>query len=198
MNWLAEAIVPAVRTEGLVIEHLAGETLIYDLERDQVHQLNPTAAVVFELCDGRTSVATLADRASPRLERRLTAEAVGEALDQLAAQELLDLPTGVSRREVVRGAAVVGAGAAAAAPLIKSIVAPTPARAQSPECGQPGANCLSADDCCPNLDCDSVRDTCCIQEGDPCTRDSQGQDQCCDPSLSCEPEGPGGSLICVD
>jgi Coenzyme PQQ synthesis protein D (PqqD) len=56
MDPASDPVVPATRPDGLVVEHLAGETLIYDLERDQVHHLNDTAAVVFELCDGRTTV----------------------------------------------------------------------------------------------------------------------------------------------
>jgi coenzyme PQQ synthesis protein D (PqqD) len=178
MDRSAEAITPAARSEGLVVEHLADETLIYDLERDQVHQLNATATAVFELCDGRTPLAALADRAAQRLERPLTADTVRAALEQLAERELLDRPpelgTGVSRREVVRRAALVG-GVAAAAPLITSIVAPTPARAQSPECGQPGANCGSADDCCQGLDCDSLTDECCVPDGGSC----QASSECC-------------------
>jgi hypothetical protein len=198
MDRSAEAIMPAARSEGLVIEHLAGETLIYDLERDQLHQLNATAAAVFELCDGRTPLAALADRAAQRLERPVTSEAVRAALEQLAERELLDRPpelgTGVSRREVVRRAALVG-GAAAAAPLITSIVAPTPARAQSPECPGPGSGCSNADDCCDGLQCSSFSDECCVPAGGPCT----DTDDCCpNQSLDCEPEGPGGSLICVE
>ena len=40
MRWSAETIVPAVRSEGLVVEHLADETLIYDIGRERV-QANP-------------------------------------------------------------------------------------------------------------------------------------------------------------
>lgn len=136
-----ETVVPAARSDGLVVEHLAGETLIYDLERDEAHHLNPTATVVFELCDGRSTVKALAARVGERVGHPVSAETAMEALEQLAAFNLLvgapAMEAGVSRREVVRKAALVGAGAAAAAPLIKSIVAPTPAMAQSR-----GAQCI--------------------------------------------------------
>src|SRR5688572_9635703 len=128
-----DTVVPAARSDGLVVKHLAGETLIYDLERDQAHHLNPTAAAVFELCDGR---------ATERVGQPVSDETICEAVEQLGECGLLagapQLDGGVSRREVVRKAALIGAGAAVAAPLIKSIVAPTPAHAQSPRCAGAG------------------------------------------------------------
>ena len=141
-----ETVVPAARSDGLVVEHLDGETLVYDLERDEAHHLNPTAAAVFELCDGRTTAADLAARATERLAQPVSPDTVSQALEQLAKRKLLDgtpsTEAGVSRREVIRKAALVGAGTAAAAPLIKSIVAPTPAMAQSPgDCLPGGAPC---------------------------------------------------------
>ena len=59
----------------------------------------------------------------------------------------------MSRREVVRKAAIVGSGAAVAGPVIKSIVAPTPAMAQSGGCVGPNDPCNSNGDCCDN-NCD--------------------------------------------
>lgn len=130
-----QAVVPTARSNRLVLEHLADETLIYDLERDEAHHLNSTAAAVFALCDGRATVAQVAEGAGERLGQAVSTDAVSEALEGLAAVNLLDgapqTEPGVSRREVVRKAALVGAGAAAAAPLIESIVAPTPAMAQT-------------------------------------------------------------------
>jgi hypothetical protein len=163
MDWSSEEAVPAARSEGLVVERLDAETLIYDLERDEAHQLNATAAAVFELCDGRTTVAALAAGAAERLGEPVSAETVCEALDQLAERELLDgkpeTNGGWSRRDAVRKAALVG-GAAAAAPVVKSIVAPTPAQAQSPpDCVPEGLPCIVGEgvpeefDCCPPFFC---------------------------------------------
>jgi hypothetical protein len=157
MQWADESVVPVARSQGLVVEHLAGETLIYDLERDEAHHLNPTAAAVFALCDGRTTASQMAAGLAQRLGHPVSAEAIGEALMQLAERELLTrvpaIEPGVSRREVVRKAALVGAGAAVAGPLIKSIVAPTPAMAASPGCKENGASCSSGNECCPGLIC---------------------------------------------
>jgi hypothetical protein len=88
----------------------------------------------------------------------VSVEMVWETLDLLARQELLlqapEIDAGVSRREVVRKAALIGAGAAAAAPLVRTIVAPTPAHAVSPgECQQVGEPCSDGTDCCPGLTC---------------------------------------------
>lgn len=157
MKWSPEAVVRAARSEGLVVERLEAETLIYDLERDQAHHLNAAAATVFELCDGRATIAQVAAETSRRLERPVTLDTVAEALDQLAGSGLLDgVPeTGLPRRELVRKAAVAGAGAAFAAPLVKSIVAPTPAHAQSPgDCAGAGEPCTTtAPNCCRRLIC---------------------------------------------
>src|SRR5687768_8237216 len=152
-----DTVVPAARSNALVVEHLAGETLIYDLERDEAHHLNPTAATVFELCDGRATVDQLAARAAERLGQPVSDETICVAVEQLGECGLLagapQLDGGVSRREVVRKAALVGAGAAVAAPVIKSIVAPTPALAQSPNCEEGdcknnGCPCTTNAECC--------------------------------------------------
>src|SRR5436190_6967815 len=89
MRGIAEPIKPAARSQGLVVEHLADETLIYDLERDEAHHLNPTAAAVFALCDGQATVEQLATEAAERLGQPVSAGAVSEAVNQLAELGLL-------------------------------------------------------------------------------------------------------------
>jgi PqqD family protein of HPr-rel-A system len=46
---------PRIRS-GLAVEELDGEALIYDEESGQLHHLNPTATLVFTLCDGNATV----------------------------------------------------------------------------------------------------------------------------------------------
>lgn len=156
MQWLAETVVPRARSKGLVVERLGDETLVYDTDRDEAHHLNPTAAAVFELCDGRATVNQLTEQAAKRLGPPVDSETVCEALEMLAATMLLaatpSVPSGVSRRDMVRQVAVVGAGAAFAGPLIKSIVAPTPAQAQT-GCTQNGGVCDVDSECCSGLVC---------------------------------------------
>jgi hypothetical protein len=58
--------------------------------------------------------------------------------------------SGLSRRDALRRVALVGAGAAAAAPLVKSIVAPTPAQAGTTPCFPDGTGCSIDAQCCSN------------------------------------------------
>jgi hypothetical protein len=43
---------PPKKKAGLPCEEVDGETLVYDPDRNQVHFLNPSAALVWKLCDG--------------------------------------------------------------------------------------------------------------------------------------------------
>ncbi len=42
------AALPHGRKDGLVVKELGNETLVYDLERDEAHCLNQTAALVWK------------------------------------------------------------------------------------------------------------------------------------------------------
>ena len=142
---------PRARREGLVIQELPDEVLVYDRDRDKAHCLNHTAALVWKYCDGKTTVPTMARN----LERDLNANNVDEkivwyALDQLSKDHLLEgnlvPPTlfgGMTRRQMVQ---VLGLAAVVAIPLVTSIVAPTPAQAAT--CFGSGAACTSGAQCC--------------------------------------------------
>jgi hypothetical protein len=125
---------PRARTEELVVEDLADEVLIYDRRNDQAHCLSREATMVWRVCDGTTPTAELATALS------LTPETVERAIAELDACDLLEASPGVTRREATIRMAKVG-GAAAAAPLIYSILAPTPALATSQ------ATCLAIHPC---------------------------------------------------
>jgi hypothetical protein len=47
--------------EGLEITHAPDGCVVYDPAKEKVHYLNPTAGVVFELCDGDNSARTIGD-----------------------------------------------------------------------------------------------------------------------------------------
>lgn len=49
---------PMVR-EGLTVVELDGEAVIYDEETSDLHHLNPTATIVFGLCDGSATIADI-------------------------------------------------------------------------------------------------------------------------------------------
>jgi len=123
---------PVARRDGLVVRDLAGEVVVYDLERHEAHCLNETAAAVYRLADGRRDVAGIArDLAGGTVTGEESV--VSLALEQLAEAGLLVEsnppsagPDGLSRRELMRRVAV---GAAVALPLVTSVLAPTPAEA---------------------------------------------------------------------
>lgn len=140
----SDRLVPTARSHGLIVERLGEETLVYDTDTDRAHSLGPLASSVLDHCDGQSTIAAVAGRLG------LPQAHVLDALAELEGCGLL-VRDGLSRRDAVRKVAVVGAAAAAGAPLIKSIVAPAPAQAGSPVCiatGQSG--CLIDPDCCSN------------------------------------------------
>jgi PqqD family protein of HPr-rel-A system len=50
---------PKTRTDLTVVE-LDGEAVIYDEQTADLHHLNPTATIVFGLCDGTATMAEMA------------------------------------------------------------------------------------------------------------------------------------------
>jgi len=139
-----------VRAGGLIVESLDDESLVYDTRNDRVHSLTPLAATVFRRCDGHSTLAEIATAASISLEDAATAVAI------LEERELLAPAAGHSRRETLARAAALGIGALGAAPLIRTIVAPTPAQAITgclPDGTPRGDNCDGGDLCCNGCIC---------------------------------------------
>lgn len=134
MRQVNEEIMPRARKAGLVVKGLNDEVLVYDLERDKAHSLNSSAAFIWKKCNGRRSVAEVAQALSREFQVPADEQTVWLALDQLSKFNLLEAkvtrPAGVpniSRRQMMR----IGAAAAFALPVIVSIVAPTAANAQT-------------------------------------------------------------------
>lgn len=50
-----------VRADGLEVNRMPDGYVVYDAARDKVHYLNPSAAMIFELCGEATSVAAVTD-----------------------------------------------------------------------------------------------------------------------------------------
>lgn len=134
------ARLPVARTEGLIVEQVGPETVVFDEDSSQAHGLNPLAAAVFAGSDGRTSLTQLAEFASDRLGEPVDVEQVQDALVQLDELGLMaSAPNVISRRAMLRKTAAGAAvGAAFATPLVTSIL--TPAYAQV----SPGADCPRA------------------------------------------------------
>ncbi len=143
----SEQIRPRARTEGLVVEALPDETLVYDMERDVAHCLNQTASLVWRRCDGSNTTKQIARGLTRDLDQPVDEKLVWLALTQLERNRLLldAIPPNVAinRRDVVRALAV---GAVVAVPVVASIIAPTPAQAAT--CFPNGSGCETGAECC--------------------------------------------------
>lgn len=126
---------PLQRKKALIVEEVAGETVVYDETSHRAHCLNATAAKVWRLCDGRTSIDEITTAISAGMVSPVDSGVVRLAVCELGELGLLDgdpaafLAAG-SRREAIQKMVAAG-GAIALLPAITSIVAPTPAMAQS-------------------------------------------------------------------
>ncbi len=139
---------PVARDEGLLVEQVGDETVVFDADTKEAHCLSALAAVIFAHCDGKTTVADLARLASERMNEPVETAQVMDALAQLEERDLMEprAPSkiGVSRRTMLQRSAALG-GAVAASPLITSVIAPTSAAAVTPGCGVFPTTVL----CCP-------------------------------------------------
>lgn len=154
----APAHTPKMRAQGLVIDDLPDEVLVYDLETHQAHCLNQTAARVWRSCDGRTTPAQIAAQLSLEFNSPCSEEVVWFAIRQLERQHLLEQPVAwppqfakVTRRQVIRN---LGLAAAIAVPVISSLVAPTAAEAST--CVPTGQPCSTTIACCSVLGCNGM------------------------------------------
>jgi hypothetical protein len=111
------------------VETLHGELCVYEWTTKTVHALNPAAARVWELCDGRTSVEEMV--AAVGGEARGAAAIVQHALREFARAGLLERDTAAGLPELSRRALLRRIGTAAAIPIVTSIAAPAPLAAQS-------------------------------------------------------------------
>lgn len=150
---------PKARRNQLVRKELDGEMLVYDRTNDEAHCLNATAARVWAHCDGRTTVAEMAQLLEDEMKTPVADEVVWFALEQLRKSRLLQEPWAtttpvaqMSRRVMVRR---LGIAAAVTVPLVTSIIAPTAAGAAT--CVHPGDLCTSNAQCCSNSCVDNGR-----------------------------------------
>jgi hypothetical protein len=144
---------PLARKEGLIVQQMPDEVLVYDLDRHKAHCLNRTAALVWQHCDGASSVSQIADQLEKEFNAPVSDDVVYLALDQLGKDGLLEkhvmLPGEmgqVSRRELMRR---VGLATVIALPVVASIIAPTAAHAVT--CIASGQPCSPTVVCCSTL-----------------------------------------------
>jgi hypothetical protein len=155
---------PLARADGLVIQDLGEEVLVFDSERDVAHCLSPDAARVWRACDGEHDVASLTGLSGTR------DEVAADALLELEEKGLLagDQRLPGSARSVSRRGALKRIGAAglvaSGVPLIVSATIATPAAHASGGSGAMCETCTSSgngtDSCGPGLTCDPMARIC--------------------------------------
>ena len=59
MSAWREGLVVPLRRDGVAVETIEGEVLLYDARQARAVYLNPTGAVIWGLCDGIRSVADI-------------------------------------------------------------------------------------------------------------------------------------------
>jgi hypothetical protein len=150
VNEKARTAKPVARKQGLVIQELPDEVLVYDLDRDRAHCLNATAAFVWQRCDGKNTTAQIARTLGQQFDCAVDEKIGWRALDQLGKNHLLDRQpapppalVGMNRRAMVRA---FGLAVFVAVPVVTSIVAPTPA--SIPSCFANDTNCATGTQCC--------------------------------------------------
>ena len=124
---------PLARREGLIVQELPDEVLVYDASNDKAHCLNQTAALVWKHCDGNTKIADIAKLVGKELNASVKDEFIWLALDQLEKEALLEKETefsfksmGISRREVIKR---IGLASVIALPIVTSLLNPMSAKA---------------------------------------------------------------------
>ncbi len=126
---------PRSRSGDVVVQHIDGEILIYDLRIDKAYCLNPTSAAVWQHCDGANTVARIRELVSADLGSKVSDDLIFLALDQFRKTDLVDsapfpistIPE-LSRREIVKR---IGAASLVALPILVSLTAPVAVHANS-------------------------------------------------------------------
>lgn len=141
-----ESYKPRTRRERLILQELPDEVLIYDMERNEVHCLNGTAARVWSLCDGERTIREIGQIVAPDLEQVTADSLVWCAIDQFTERHLLEEVSEIEEEpsrslDITRRQMVIRLGliAGLSLPIVESIVSPPAAHAQSGSTGGTGA-----------------------------------------------------------
>ncbi len=122
---------PVARKDGIVVQDVDDELLVYDLRSNRAHCLTESAAFIWNCCDGGTSVEQMRQKIKERFGTEVSEDFVLLALEELGREGLLEssVETGlgkISRREALRK---VGVGTMIALPLVASLAVPNTALA---------------------------------------------------------------------
>ena len=126
---------PRIRRE-LIVKEVTGELLVYDELSTKAFCLNETAAGVWAMCDGKTTLAEMALRAQSTLGVAIDEDLVALAISRFREDGLLEPGSvepiaiaDVSRADLLARVGRAGLAATIALPVVVSIVAPTAAKA---------------------------------------------------------------------
>ena len=148
---------PMARQNGLVVQEMPDEVLVYDLDTNKAHCLNGSAAIVWKSCDGNNSVADIVKQFESNGSGKVSEDFVWLAIDQLNENGLLEGKVaprfaGQSRRQVLK---TIGLASVVALPVIASLVAPKNALgAVSCACTAP-AICATMTGCPSTVNCNT-------------------------------------------
>jgi hypothetical protein len=80
------------RRSDLNYRTIDGETLILDRKEGRLHQLNPTASLIWDCCDGKSNIAEIIDRlvTAYEVDSSTARKDVEEALLNLRSSNLLE------------------------------------------------------------------------------------------------------------
>ena len=180
---------PVARTEGLLVETVGEETVVYDLNTKEAHCLKGLAASVFMYADGSRTASEIAELVAYRLNTPVAESEVADAVGQLESCALLDagpllVRNGISRREAVGKFAKL-AGVATATPLIATVMAPAASAAGSQLqegqcCGSSTTTCTglnsscASNHCCQNISSKDCNQCKCVNDKNDCSGDKCG------------------------
>lgn len=125
---------PIAKLEGLVVQDLPDETLIYNLKKNKAYSLNETAALAWKNCDGTKSIGQIAKEMEGSLKHHIPDDLVKLALDGLKKEGLVNFKdgdgffAGFDRRAAIKK---VGLATMAALPFVLGITAPAAAQIAS-------------------------------------------------------------------
>ncbi|MGI8470411.1 MAG: PqqD family protein [Pyrinomonadaceae bacterium] len=120
---------PKARNKDIVVQNLAKEILVYDLNTNKAYNLNETSAIIYQACDGETLLDEF------KAKNNFTDDIIFLVLNDLRQEDLIEKSddfvssfNGMNRREVIRK---IGLSSMISLPVIASLIAPTAAQAQS-------------------------------------------------------------------
>ncbi|MFL6374791.1 MAG: PqqD family protein [Pyrinomonadaceae bacterium] len=117
---------PKARQNGLVVQEMPDEVLVYDLDTNKAHCLNSSAALVWRSCDGNRSVSDIVQEFERSGLGKASEDLVWLAIDELQEKHLMENEvkpsfSGQSRRQVLK---TIGLASMVAVPVIASLVTP--------------------------------------------------------------------------